>query len=48
MNVQTIAQSEREGRGVFPDITILPAIEDRVKARDPELEYVVKMVQQSR
>ncbi len=48
MNVQTIAQSEREGRGVFPDITILPTIEDRVKARDPELEYVVKMVQQSR
>jgi hypothetical protein len=29
------------GRGVFPDTPIVPSREDRVKARDVEMEWVV-------
>ena len=42
MHIQTVTQSEIKGRGIFPDITIIPTLEDRVKARDPEMEYVAK------
>ncbi|WP_297514576.1 S41 family peptidase [Flavobacterium sp.] len=42
MHIQPVAQSESMGRGVFPDTTIIPTREDRVKARDVEMEWVVK------
>ena len=43
MHVQPVAQTDKEGRGIFPDTEIIPTTEDRVKARDPEMEYVVKL-----
>ena len=41
MHIQPVAQSEVMGRGVFPDTPIIPTREDRVKARDVEMEWVV-------
>ena len=43
MNVEPVAQLGQDGRGVFPDKEIVPTLEDRVKARDPEMEYIVKL-----
>lgn len=43
MHVQPVAQTDKDGRGIFPDTEIIPTTEDRVKARDPEMEYIVKL-----
>jgi hypothetical protein len=42
MHVQPVAQTDQDGRGIFPDKEIIPTTDDRVKAKDPEMEYVVR------
>ncbi len=37
-------KSAKDGRGIFPDMEIIPSIEDRVIAVDPELEWVLKEI----
>lgn len=33
-----------EGRGIFPDVTIIPTIEDRIKGIDPEMNWVLNNI----
>jgi hypothetical protein len=33
-----------DGRGIFPDVEITPTLEDRIKGRDPELNWVLEKV----
>jgi hypothetical protein len=40
--VSASGKSEMEGRGVFPDVEILPTIEDRKNNIDPELKWVLE------
>ncbi len=34
------------GHGIYPDVTILPTIEDRINNNDPELSYVLKDIKE--
>lgn len=38
---QTPFKSEKDGRGIFPDVEITPSLNDRINGRDPELEWVL-------
>lgn len=42
MDIKTINQSEINGRGIFPDVEIIPTIKDKIAKKDPELEWVLK------
>ena len=33
-----------EGRGIFPDVTIIPTLEDRIKGNDPEMNWVLNNI----
>ena len=44
MNIKTHYISEKDGRGIFPDITITPTIQDRINGTDPELNYIMKQI----
>ena len=44
MSIKTHYISEKDGRGIFPDITITPTIQDRINGTDPELNYVLKRI----
>jgi hypothetical protein len=30
-----------EGRGIFPDMEIIPTIEDQIKENDPEMNWIL-------
>lgn len=30
-----------EGRGIFPDVAIIPTLEDRIKGSDPEMDWIL-------
>jgi len=38
---QTPFKSEKDGRGIFPDVEITPSLKDRINGTDPELEWVL-------
>lgn len=40
MEIAATHKTEETGRGVFPDVTIVPTIEDILSDKDPELEWV--------
>ncbi|MDD4972099.1 MAG: S41 family peptidase [Paludibacter sp.] len=44
MNIKAPYTSEKDGRGIFPDVEIIPTIEDRVKGNDPELDWVLTQI----
>ena len=44
MSIKTHYTSEKDGRGIFPDITVTPIILDRINGTDPELNYVLNMI----
>ncbi|HSD13624.1 MAG TPA: S41 family peptidase [Flavobacterium sp.] len=33
-----------DGRGIFPDKTIIPTLEDKINGRDPELEWILQQI----
>lgn len=41
MSVRPYYQSPVEGRGIFPDKEIMPAVEDRIKGADPEMDWIL-------
>ncbi|TGD59768.1 S41 family peptidase [Flavobacterium humi] len=41
MSVRPYYQSATEGRGIFPDKEIVPALEDRIKGTDPEMDWII-------
>jgi len=40
--IQPYYKTELEGRGIFPDIEIKPILEDRIKGKDLELQWVLE------
>jgi hypothetical protein len=42
LEIKTHYTSEKDGRGIFPDIPITPTIKDRVEGNDPELQWVLR------
>lgn len=41
-------QVEQEGRGIIPDVSIIPSLDDVLKGNDPELNWIINKVQQER
>jgi C-terminal processing protease CtpA/Prc len=39
-------KSPIEGRGIFPDVEIIPTIEDRILGKDPELDWILNEIKQ--
>lgn len=39
--------SKRDGRGIFPDVEITPALRDRINGNDPELNWVIKDIKKN-
>ena len=48
MDIKTINQTEKEGRGIFPDKEIIPTIEDKVKGKDPEMDWILGEVKKQK
>ncbi|OCB69820.1 C-terminal processing protease CtpA/Prc, contains a PDZ domain [Flavobacterium glycines] len=42
MNFTPFYQSPVHGRGIFPDVTIIPTLEDQIRGNDPELDWILK------
>ena len=40
MDIAATNKSEVKGRGIFPDIEIVPTIDDIISKKDPELEWI--------
>jgi hypothetical protein len=41
MRMQPVHHSGKGGRGIFPDVSIVPTLKDRIAGRDPELQWAV-------
>ena len=41
MDVKTTNQSNVFGRGIFPDVEILPTIQDKINNNDPEMDWIL-------
>jgi len=41
---QTLYKSEVEGRGIFPDIVIIPTLENRKNGKDPEIQWILNNI----
>ncbi len=37
-------QTEKEGRGIFPDKEIIPTLQDRIDGNDPEMKWVLEEI----
>ena len=44
MTIQPFYQTDTAGRGIMPDITVLPTLEDRINDIDPELNTILDLV----
>ncbi len=44
MTCEPYQQKEVEGRGIFPDKEIIPTINDRVKGKDVEMEWIIQEI----
>jgi len=42
MDIKTINQTEVKGRGIFPDIEIIPTIKDKIKNNDLEMNWILE------
>ena len=47
MDIRPVHRTEQEGRGIMPNVEIIPTAEQRVNGDDPELEYVLKTVSEA-
>jgi len=47
MDIRPIHKTEQKGRGIMPNVEIIPTAEQRVNGEDPELEYVLKTVSEA-
>lgn len=48
MQVDAPYKVEPDGYGIMPDITIVPTLDDVLNERDPELEWIIKHVNESK
>ncbi|HJS01584.1 MAG TPA: S41 family peptidase, partial [Flavobacterium sp.] len=46
MYVNASEKTDLTGHGIYPDVTILPTIEDRINNNDPELNYVLEVIKE--
>jgi len=46
MYVNASEKTDLIGHGIYPDVTILPTIEDRINNNDPELNYVLEIIKE--
>lgn len=44
MDIKTINQTPKEGRGIFPDKEIITTIEDKVSGKDPEMDWILEEI----
>lgn len=44
MDIRPVHRTEQEGRGIMPNVEIIPTLEQKLNGIDPELEYVLKTV----
>ena len=44
MDIGTINQTKTVGRGIFPDKEIIQTVEDKIKNKDPELEWILNTI----
>lgn len=42
MDIKTINQNEVKGRGIFPDVEIIPTIKDKIKNNDLEMNWILE------
>jgi C-terminal processing protease CtpA/Prc len=42
--IQPFYQTDTEGRGIMPDIEVIPTLEDRINGNDPELNTILELV----
>ena len=42
MAIKPFYKSTIEGRGVFPDVEIIPTLDDKIQDKDPEMDWVLK------
>lgn len=47
MDIRPVHRTEQEGRGIMPNVEIIPTVEQRLSGVDPELEYVLSTVSTS-
>ena len=47
MYVNAVEKTSVKGHGIYPDVTIIPTIEDRINNNDPELNYVLDNIKKS-
>lgn len=40
--ISPTVQSKIDGRGIFPDVEIIPTLEDRLQQKDPEIDYILQ------
>ena len=40
-------QTEKEGRGIFPDVEIIPTLQDRINDVDPEINWVLNDIKKN-
>ncbi|NHN27537.1 peptidase S41 [Flavobacterium jejuense] len=45
--VSALEKTTVKGHGIYPDVTIVPTIEDRINNNDPELNYVLDDIKKS-
>lgn len=48
MNIQSHGRSEIKGRGILPDKEITPTIEDRINGIDPELQWILNDIKNTK
>lgn len=48
MDIKTINQTEVEGRGIFPDVEIPLTVSDKVKNKDPQLDWILEDIKKKR
>ncbi|RZK11553.1 MAG: peptidase S41 [Flavobacterium sp.] len=47
MLVATHYKTDVEGRGIFPDVAILPTLEDKLKDIDPEMNWIIEDIKKN-
>ena len=48
LECKTPYPSMRDGRGIFPDVEIIPTLNDRLNENDPELQWILKDIDQNK
>ncbi|WP_140486880.1 S41 family peptidase [Flavobacterium sp. GSA192] len=46
MNIAPYYQTEIFGHGIYPDVPIIPSLEDQIQGKDPELNWILNQKQQ--